>query len=369
MEKNKPFDFGIFLTVLVLLSIGIIMVFSASQHYALTFMGSSYFFLSRQLVWAIIGFFAMLFFANFDYKRWAKLSGILLIISIIMLVVILIPGVSDDIRGSGRWIKLGPLGQFQPSEFAKLSLIIFLSTSLSKRSEELKKFKTGLLPYLVIIGIIDGLLLLEPHMSASGVITLIAFILIFVAGGRIAHFAWMTAPIAGLTALMVMIAPYRFARVTSHFNPWADPLGKGFQAIQSLYAIGSGGIFGLGLGRSRQKFLYLPDAHNDFIFSILGEELGFIGVTIVLLLFLILIWRGLKVAMSSPDMFGSLLATGITLLIAVQVIINISVVTGVVPVTGMPLPFFSYGGTSLLMIMSCIGILLNISRYSNSNRS
>jgi cell division protein FtsW len=271
--------------------------------------------------------------------------------------------VGTEIKGSRRW-----LGGFQPSEFAKLAVIIFFSYSLSKRKEKLEYFFKGLVPYLIIIGVFAALLLLEPHLSGTMIIASIAIIILFTAGARIKHFAILSLPtFAGLTAA-IAFSPYRLARFLSFLDPLKDPKGDGWQVVNSLFAIGSGGWFGRGLGKSLQKFLYIPEPQNDFIFSILCEELGFVGALVVLLLFLIFIWRGIKIAMNAPDMFGSLLAIGITSLVAVQVIINILVITSLVPVTGMPLPFFSYGGTSLLFMMSAIGILLNISRYSNYER-
>ena len=343
------------------------MVFSASAPHAYYYFNDAYVILKNQLKFALIGLVIMFFVSNFDYRKIAKYSFLILIVSIILLILVRIPGIGRNENGSWRWIFIGSQS-FQPSELAKLALIIFLSNSLSKRKDTLQYFTKGLLPYLAMIGVFAALLLIEPHLSATIIIILVSGIILFCAGAKISHFVAMVVPLlAGLVGI-VAINPYMLSRVTSFMNPFSDPLGKGYQAIQSLYAIGSGGLFGRGIGKSMQKFLYIPEPHNDFIFSILCEEMGFIGVTVVLLLFLIFIWRGIKVSMSAPDVFGSLLAMGITSLIAVQTVLNIAVVTKSIPNTGVSLPFFSAGGTSLVLFLVGVGILLNISKYSNYER-
>nr|WP_094547570.1 stage V sporulation protein E [Petroclostridium xylanilyticum] len=363
MKGRGSFDFGFFITVMILLSFGLIMVFSASSASAFYDYNDSYYVIKRQLMWAVLGLFAMFFMAGFDYKRLNRLSVPILVVSIILLIAVLIVG--TEVNGAQRWLGFGGL-TIQPSEVAKLAVIIFFSSSLAKKKDKIKKFFTGLMPYLMILGVVAALVILEPHLSGTVVIALVSVILLFAAGARIFHFVILSLPaIAGLV-IAVIVEPYRMRRIVSFLNPWEYKMNEGWQIIQSLYAIGSGGLFGLGLGRSRQKFLYIPEAQNDFIFSILCEELGFVGAATVLVLFLILIWRGIKIALNAPDTFGSLLATGIISLIAVQVLINIAVVTSSMPVTGMPLPFFSAGGSSLLFIMAGMGIVLNISRYSNN---
>ncbi|HAA43739.1 MAG TPA: stage V sporulation protein E [Ruminiclostridium sp.] len=368
MNSKKPFDFLIFMTVLLLLSLGTIMVFSSGAPHAYHHMqGDTYHFLKRQLVYLPIGLFAMFVTMNIDYRKLGKLSPLLLIGSIGLLVLVLVPGIGAVYNGARRWINIG--GQtVQPSEFAKLAVILFFSHSLSKRREKLKYFFRGLFPYLILLGIFAALLMKQPHLSATLVICSVAAIILFCAGAKIRHFVLLGVPaVAGVFAL-VITSPYRYKRLVSFLDPWSDPQGGGWQVVQSLYAIGSGGLFGRGLGKSLQKFLYIPEPYNDFILAVLAEELGFIGVFTVLLLFLIFIWRGIKISINAPDVFGCLLATGITSLIAVQVIINVAVVTSSMPVTGMPLPFFSYGGTSLVFLLSGIGILLNISKHSNYDR-
>jgi cell division protein FtsW len=361
VKKRGPFDFGFFLLVMILLSFGLIMVFSASSASAFYSKNDSFFFVKRQLVWAILGLFTMFFMASYDYRKLGKMSFPLLLISIILLIAVCIVGI--EINGAKRWLGVGGL-TFQPSEVAKLAVIIFFSYSLSKNKNKIKLFFSGLVPYLLILAVIAALLMLEPHLSGTGVIFLTGVIILFVAGAKIYHFVLLSVPVIGAVIAAVVTSEYRWKRVTAFLDPFEDKMGSGWQIIQSLYAIGSGGLFGLGLGRSRQKFLYIPEPHSDFIFSILCEELGLVGAVTVIMLFVLLIWRGIKIALNAQDSFGSLLATGIITLIAVQVLINIAVVTSSMPVTGMPLPFFSAGGSSLVFIMASMGIVLSISRYS-----
>ena len=365
MNKRGPFDFGFFLLVMILLSFGLIMVFSASSASAFYSFNDSFYFVKKQLIWAVLRLFAMFFMASYDYRRLGKLSFPLLLISIILLIAVCIVGIEKN--GAKRWLGFGGL-TFQPSEVAKLAVIIFFSYSLSVKKDKIKYFFKGLLPYLIILGIIAGLLMLEPHLSGTGIIFLVGIILLFVAGARIYHFVLLSIPVIAAVVVAVVTSEYRWKRITAFLNPFEDKMGSGWQIIQSLYAIGSGGLFGVGLGRSRQKFLYIPEPHSDFIFSILCEELGFVGAVAVILLFVMLIWRGIKIALNAQDTFGSLLVVGIVSLIAVQVLINIAVVTSSMPVTGMPLPFFSAGGSSLVFLMAGMGIVLNVSRYSKKNR-
>ena len=359
MMRKREYDFWLLFTVLVLLAIGIIMVFSASSYYASFYMNNKFYFLFRQLLWGGVGIISMYIFSNIDYRRIALVSPILMAISIILLILVLFFG--TNVNGSTRWFNFG-FTSFQPSELAKLALILFLSFSLSKNSDKLKFFFRGLVPYLMLIGVIGFLLYEEPHMSCIILIVLVSVIMIFCAGAKIWHFVLLAAPVLILGERIVMMDQYRRERFLSFLDPFKYQQGSGFQVVNSLYAIASGSIFGRGLGKSLQKYLYIPEPHNDFIFSVLAEELGFIGALTVVVLFLLLIWRGIKIAMNAPDMMGSLIAIGITSLIAAETIINIAVVTSTVPATGMPLPFISSGGTSLLFMMTGIGILLNVSK-------
>jgi len=367
MKERKPFDFWIFMSVLVLLTLGLIMVLSASMPTAYHVNDDVYYIFKRQLMYAVLGVICMIAAANVNYRILRKFAVPLMIISIILLILVLVPGIGRETKETWRWIYIGSFS-FQPSEIAKFAVILFFSYSLSKNRDKLQYFFKGFVPYLILLGIIAVLLLKEPHLSATIIIMLVAMIILFCAGAKIGHFLIISVPAVGALSAVIAFVPYMRARVLSFTNPFNDMLGDGYQAVQSLYAIGSGGLFGRGLGRSMQKFLYIPEPHNDFIFSVLAEELGFIGVLAVMTLFLIFIWRGIKVAMSAPDVFGSLTAAGITSLVAVQSLLNIAVVTSSIPPTGVSLPFFSSGGTSLVLFLTEVGVLLNISRYSNYER-
>lgn len=360
---NNSVDFTLVITVLLLLAIGLIMVLSASSPSALSESGNSYKYFSKQLLFAILGIVAMAAISKIDYRFYQKFYKHAWWISLIMLVLVLIIG--KEVNGAKRWIYITETLSFQPSEFVKIFMIVFYAGLLTKNRDQLEGYKKGFLKHICLLAPIIGLLLLQPHFSASIVIIGICSVMMIVAGCKFWHFV-VTGGLVGLPAMVFLIIkePYRLQRVVTFLNPWSDATGDGWQVIQSLYAIGSGGIFGAGLGESKQKFLYIPEPHNDFIFSILGEELGFIGCAIVIILFAIFIWRGIVIAMKAPDMFGSLIAVGITTLVAIQVIINIAVVTSSMPATGMPLPFFSYGGTALFILLCEVGILLNISRAS-----
>jgi cell division protein FtsW len=367
MKIKKTFDFWIFLPVLVLLSIGIIMVLSASMPTAYNQTEDVYSIFKRQIVYAVLGLIVMLIAANFDYRKLARLSPFLLVASIVLLALVLVPGIGQEAHDARRWIDL-KLFPFQPSEIAKFAIILYFSYSLAKRKTPPDKFFSGFMPYILLMGIFAGLIVLEPHYSCTIIILAVASIVLFCGGAKILHFFVIGIPGVAALSIKIFFEEYALARVLSFLDPWKDMQGAGWQAVQSLYAIGSGGIFGRGLGRSLQKFLYIPEPHNDFIFSILAEELGYIGVFTVMLLFLVFLWRGIMVAVNAPDKFGSLLAVGITSLIGVQSLLNIAVVTSSVPPTGVSLPFFSSGGTSLILFMAEVGVLLNISRYASYKR-
>ena len=357
---NNPMDFILLISVLLLLALGIIMVLSASSPSALSRTGSSYTYLIKQAQFAVVGIIAMVIISKIDYRFYKRFGKLTYIVSIGLLILVLLVGYT--INNAKRWINIGITG-FQPSELVKILLIISYAAYLSEDREKVKGFFGGFVKGMIGVGVLVVLLLLEPHMSASVLLIMICSIMMIVAGGKIKHFI-LTGLTVGIPAIagMIIVAPYRLKRVTTFINPWLDPKGDGWQVIQSLYAIGSGGLFGVGLGRSKQKYLYISEPHNDFIFAVLAEELGFVGMAVVIILFGILVWRGIVISMKAPDMFGSLLAIGITSLIGVQALINIAVVTSSMPVTGMPLPFFSYGGTSLMILLASVGILLNISR-------
>ncbi|NLI11823.1 stage V sporulation protein E [Pelotomaculum propionicicum] len=364
IRKKSP-DFVLFLTVMSLLSLGVIMVLSASEYKTLIDYNDSFYFFKRQLIWAAMGIAAMLLALNYDYWRLKRYIGPALIIAFVLLVLVLIPGVGREVNGARRWIGVGPI-PFAPAELVKLCIIVFTAYGLAREKERVKVFTRGVLPYLIVLALAAGLILLQPDLGTAMSLAGIVFVMIFAAGARMSHLGGIG--LAGVAAIgfAIVLKPYRMQRFLAFLDPWADPQGAGFHIIQGLYAIGSGGLFGLGLGQSKQKFLYLPESHTDFIFAIIGEELGFIGAALVIMLFLLFIWRGIKIAVTSQDPFASLLATGITAWVGVQAIINIGVVTGSLPVTGIPLPFISSGGTSLLFTMIAVGILLNISRFTTT---
>ena len=358
-KKMGNIDYVLFYTVILLLAIGVVMVYSASSYYAMHKGSSSTAWLVKQALAAGIGFIAMFFFMGFDYHYLKKFALPLLIVTIpLMLIVKLFPAVN----GAQRWIPMGPLS-LQPSEVAKYAVVLFLAMSMANKGEKIKSFAYGVLPCLAVGAVFAALCLFQSNLSIAALIMIVTYIMLFCNGARLKHLIVYVAPalLAAVTAFAVL-EPYRLARLMSFTNPWKDAAGDGYQLIQSFYALGAGGLTGLGLGQSRQKTLYMPEPHNDFIFSIIGEELGFIGCMVIIILFVIFIWRGIKIAMDGKDMFGILLAVGITSVIGVQTIINIAVVTGSMPVTGVPLPFISYGGSSIVITMAAVGILLNISR-------
>ncbi|MBO8176434.1 stage V sporulation protein E [Aeribacillus pallidus] len=362
VKKSTP-DFLLVIVTLSLLAVGLIMVYSASAVWASYKFDDSFFFVKRQLLFAGVGVFAMFFLMNIDYWTWRTWAKVLLIVCFVLLILVLIPGIGVVRNGSRSWIGVGAFS-IQPSEFMKLAMIAFLAKFLSERQKMITSFKRGLLPSLSIVFLAFAMIMLQPDLGTGTVMVGTCVVMIFISGARISHFIMLG--MVGLVGFagLVLSAPYRIKRITSFLDPWSDPLGSGFQIIQSLYAIGPGGLFGLGLGQSRQKFFYLPEPQTDFIFAIISEELGFIGATFVLLLFALLLWRGIRISLGAPDLYGSLLAVGIISMIAIQVMINVGVVTGLMPVTGITLPFLSYGGSSLTLMLMAVGVLLNISRYA-----
>ena len=370
---NQPFDFILCVIIFILLALGIVMVLSASAPSALAATGKSYAYASRQLLAAILGIFCMFFFSKVNYGIYKKLYKIVYVFSVAILLLVLIPSIGIEGNGATRWIKIPLIGQFQPSELTKIGMIIFYAGYLTEHKDELRDFWRGFVkPLCFIVPPIAILFFVQNHLSASLIIAMISCIMMIIAGARLLYFILGGALAGGglLSYIIYKISSgatgdsFRLGRIVSFLDPWQDLTGTGWQVVQSLYAIGSGGLFGVGLGNSKQKYLYISEPHNDFIFAVLAEELGFIGCVAVIVLFGIFIWRGILIAMKAPDMFGSLLATGITSLIGIQAIINIAVVTSSIPVTGMALPFFSYGGTSLIILLCAVGVLLNISRQS-----
>lgn len=341
---------------------GIVMIYSASYVWAEYKFNDPFKFVKHQGLFFIIGIILMVFVSKIPYKVYFEKANIILISSLILLILVIIPGIGTVRNGSRSWFGIGSFG-IQPSEFAKLSLIIFTSKYLTKNEKNLKYIKKGVLPILGIVMLVFGLIMLQPDFG-TGMIILVSIIgLLFVSGVNFKFF--LRLGLIGVIGIVILIAiaPYRLERILSFLNPWSDPLGSGFQIIQSLYAIGPGGLFGQGFMNSRQKHFYLPEPQTDFIFSIISEEFGFLGILIVATLFLIIIIRGFKIAQNSENKFAKYLAFGITFGLAFQALLNLMVVVGLIPVTGVTLPFLSYGGSSLLITLVSMGVLLNISRH------
>lgn len=348
---NNKMDYILFITVLILLSLGVVMVLSASAPSALSSTGKSYTYFLKQFEFALVGIGLMLFFSKSDYRFLKKYYKVIYVISVAILLLVLVPKLGKSVNGAKRWIEIKGIGQFQPSEFTKIGLIIFYAGYLSDHKNDLKQFEKGfVLPMAFLIPPIAILYFVQNHLSVSLVVCIVTCVMMLMAGCRLLHF--MLAGLAGVAGVALVIIrellkgdasdSFRMDRIMTFFDPWSDATGTGYQMVQSLYAIGSGGLFGVGLGNSKQKYLYIPEPQNDFIFAIVAEELGFVGCVTIILLFAIFVWRGIVISMKAPDMFGSLLAIGVTTLVATQAIINIAVVTASIPTTGMALPFFSY---------------------------
>jgi cell division protein FtsW len=358
--KMGQIDFVLFATIMLLVSIGVVMVYSASSYYSGFKYDDPEFFLKKQLLWACIGFVFMITAINIDYHVIKKYTGFIMIVTIVLLIVVL---AFPPINGAKRWIQLGP-ASFQPSEIAKYTVVIYMAKSLDRKGEKVKEFFNGVFPYLLISGFYAGLILLEKNLSIASVIMIVTMIILFAVGARFLHLFAIGSSLVAAVGALTILEPYRMARLMNFTNPFADSQGDGYQLVQSLLALGSGGVTGSGIGQSRQKCLYIPEPHTDFIFSIIGEELGLIGGVFIILLFIIFIWRGIKTAVTAKDIYGTILGVGITSIIAIQAVINMAVVTGSMPVTGVPLPFISYGGSALVFNMVAMGILLNVSRQS-----
>jgi len=363
-RKVSP-DYFLFLVVLALVGLGIVMVYSASAILATDRFRDPYFFLKKQFFWAVLGFACLWGAMRVDYRRLERLVVPLLVISLVLLLLVLVPPFGQQINGTRRWLRGGPLS-FQPVELAKFSLVLYLAAFLSRRQALMPSFSQGLLPPLLVAGLMAGLTILQPDLGNSLALIILTLALAYLAGARVAHMLAIAGAALPAVGLLIALRPYRWRRMLAFVNPWDDPQGSGFQIIQSFLALGSGGWFGLGLGESKQKLFYLPEPYTDFIFAIIGEELGLLGATVIVGLFAVLIWRGLRIGLRAPDAFGGYLALGLTVMLATQTLVNLGVVTGTLPTKGLPLPFVSFGGSALLMTMFSTGVLLNISQHSGS---
>ena len=356
MRKKIILFITLFLTVF-----GIVMITSSSSVWAEYKFGNPYKFTMHQSLFALIGVILMFVISNIDYKLYYKHANHILFASIILLILVLIPGIGMVRNGSRSWFGIGSFG-IQPSEIAKVALIIFVAKYLSKNEKNMDKIVSYSFPILAVIMFIFFLILLEPDFGSGAIIVLSLIVLIFTSNIKVSFFVKLgLVGIVGIVAL-ILIAPYRMARIVAYLNPWSDPLGSGFQIIQSLYAIGPGGLFGLGLGNSIQKHFYLPEPQTDFIFAIISEELGFIGIIILTLAYIILFYNVIKLSLCTKDLFGKYLSIGLIIELVFQTLLNLLVVVGLIPVTGVTLPFLSYGGSSLLTCLIMIGIILNIEK-------
>ena len=367
-----PVDLPFLVLVILLTGIGLVMLLSASfpSAYYETDGENPMFYFIRQGIFAILGISAMLFIGKINYQRFRGLAKPALFVSVILLVFVLIPGVGITRNNATRWLGIGDLLTFQPSEIAKLAVIVYFSDSISKKKDKMRTTRYGVAPYLLILGVLAVLMLLEPHLSGTVLIVGTGAVLMLVGGINWAWVGVAVAGVGGVAALMLSgVIKYGQSRIAMWQNPFIDARGDGYQLSQSLISIGSGGLLGVGLGRSRQKFLFLPEEHNDFIFAIVCEELGLIGASIIMLLFAALILRGYWIALHARDRFGSLLVVGVTTLIALQTFLNIAVVTGLLPTTGISLPFFSYGGTALSIQLAEMGIVLSVSRQMKPTKA
>lgn len=360
-DTQGPYDLTLVIAVLILVAVGVVMVYSASSVEAYAAYGSAAYFLKRQIMWAVLGTGIMAVCSRIPYHQWMRWSVPVFGFTLLSLLLVLVPHVGISVNGARRWLGVGPL-LFQPSELAKLSVILLFAFTLTKRPFEVSDLRRGFLPHLVLLVVLFGLILKEPDLGTALSLGGTAVVMMIVIGADWKHIASLGVLSIPAIGALIAIEPYRVQRILAFLDPFKDPLGSGYHTIQGLMAIGSGGLLGSGLGRSALKFFYLPEAHTDFIFAILTEELGFLGAAAVVILFFVVAWRGYRIALNAPDRFGAVLAVGLTTMVLLQAILNIGVVTDSLPVTGVPLPFISYGGSSLVFSLAAIGILLSISR-------
>ena len=352
---------NLFATTVVLVCIGTVMIYSASGIYAWEKYKDSLFFLKRHLIFLILGSFLTFLVMAADYRRFSRFAKPMLAVSVLLLILVLIPGIGREVAGARRWFRFKAFS-FQPSELANLAMIVYIADFISRKGEAIKTFSRGFMPAILVLGMMVLLMLVQPDLGTSVALGIVVFIMLFVAGVKPSYLLSIILISIPALYLLIFSVPYRRMRITAFLNPWSDPKGSGFQIIQSQIALGSGGIFGIGLGQSKQKLFYLPAAHTDFIFSIIGEELGLFGTMAIIILFMIFIQQGLRIMKHASNKFGYFLALGIVLIITLKAIINIGVSCGLLPTKGLPLPFISYGGSSFIFDLISVGILVNIAR-------
>lgn len=361
---RPPLYWLVVATVAVLNLIGLVMILSASSVASLSNYGSAWFFFERQFIWTLLGIGAFVVASRIDYRRWQQWARPLLILSFVLMVLVLVPGLGVNVDGSTRWLGRGQF-RFQPTDIAKLGLLVYTADLVVRRRDEIADYRRVFIPVLVVFAGLAGLMMLQPDMDSTVILALIVGTVLFIGGIRIRDISLLALLGLGIGAILAVAAPYRRARVFAYLNPWQDASNTGYQIAQSLIAIGSGGWTGVGLGEGRSKWLFLPNPHTDFIFAVIGEELGLLGAFSVVALFVAFATFGVVAARRAPDLFGTLVATAITVWIVVQAIVNIGSVIGLLPVSGIPLPFVSFGGASLIVTMAAAGILANIARHSD----
>ena len=354
--SKTSIDMPFLLMIIALSLFGVLMVYNSSVALAIRDFSDPLYYVKEQIKWLVIGFISLYICSRVRYTFWREIAVPILIGTLVLLFAVFLPGIGVSALGAHRWIRLG-FTVFQPAEFAKLSLIFYLSAWFTSRES------SRLASFLTLLGLVVGLVVLEPDLGTAMIITSIGVFMYFLSGSPLKHFAVLVPSLLGAVLILALISPYRLSRLTSYLYPERDPLGSSYQMRQSLIAFGSGGLTGIGLGKSRQKYEYLPEANTDSIFAIIGEELGFIGASSVVVFYLLILWRAFAIARNAPDSFGRLIAVGIASWIGIQTSLNFSALVALVPLTGIPLPLVSYGGSSLIVLLSGIGILLNISRY------
>ncbi|MEA3230421.1 MAG: putative lipid II flippase FtsW [Thermodesulfobacteriota bacterium] len=359
IKRHFNYDAALLFPILFLVGFGIVMVYSASSALSLKVHGHGYFYLKRQAGFSLIGIIAMFLCCHFPYRIFRHVVYPLLFLAVGLLVLVLVPGFGVTAGGSTRWLGLAGL-TFQPSELARLALVMYLAYSLTKKQAKLDIFSIGFVPHVIVLAVLVVLIGMEPDFGSIVILTILAWIMMFTAGVRIPHLLVPLPVILAAFAYFLISAPYRMARLVSFLNPWAYASDQGYQVVHSQMAFGTGGIVGTGLGHSYQKLFFLPEPHTDFIFSVIGEEVGLVGVTIIVVLYGVIVWRGIGIARHCPDPFGALVALGLTAAIALQVCVNMGVTLGLLPPKGLPLPFLSYGGTSMVISTISMGILMNI---------
>lgn len=361
---GRDIRINLFITTVILICIGMVMIYSASSVYAWERYKDSFYFLKRHISFLIIGISLTFLVMGIDYRRLRKYAKSLLALSIFLLVLVLIPGIGREVAGAQRWFRFKSFS-FQPSELVNIAIVIYIADFIARKGNIIKEFFKGFLPPVFVLGVAVLLILMQPDLGTAVALGVVVFIMLFIAGVRLSHLLYVLLGSLPLLYILIFSVPYRRMRIITFLNPWLDPKGSGFQIIQSQIALGSGGIFGVGLGQSKQKLFYLPAAHTDFIFSIIGEELGLIGTVGIIILFMVFIHQGLKIIRNSCDTFGYFLSLGLVLIISLKVIINIGVSCGMLPTKGLPLPFISYGGSSFIFDCLSVGILMNIARLGD----